>query len=92
MAEVLRGSMAAPEYKHVVLGVIFLKYVSDWNGERLRDNRRWQYGVPPAGNANSAWVQHMVQRIGVVLVVRGTALWHLASEKHFRPRCGSCIC
>ena len=32
--------------------------VSDWGGERLRDDRRWEYGVPPVGNANFAWVQH----------------------------------
>ena len=32
--------------------------VSDWGGERLRDDKRWEYGVPPAGNANFAWVQH----------------------------------
>jgi type I restriction enzyme M protein len=37
--------------------------VSDWGGERLRDDRRWQYGVPPAGNANFAWVQHMVHHL-----------------------------
>jgi type I restriction enzyme M protein len=34
--------------------------ISDWGGERLRDDRRWQFGVPPAGNANFAWVQHIV--------------------------------
>jgi type I restriction enzyme M protein len=34
--------------------------VSDWRGELLRNDKRWQYGVPPAGNANFAWVQHMV--------------------------------
>src|SRR5690606_9209173 len=33
--------------------------VSDWGGERLRGDKRWQYGDPPAGNANFAWVQHM---------------------------------
>ncbi len=37
--------------------------VSDWGGERLRNDRRWQYGVPPAGNANFAWVQHMVYHL-----------------------------
>ena len=37
--------------------------VSDWGGERLRDDRRWQYGVPPAGNANFAWVQHIVHHL-----------------------------
>src|SRR5881296_3672695 len=34
--------------------------ISDWRGELLRDDRRWQYGAPPAGNANFAWVQHIV--------------------------------
>jgi len=37
--------------------------ISDWGGERLRDDKRWQYGVPPAGNANFAWVQHMVHHL-----------------------------
>ncbi len=31
---------------------------SDWRGELLKDDKRWVYGVPPAGNANYAWVQH----------------------------------
>jgi type I restriction enzyme M protein len=37
--------------------------VSDWGGERLREDRRWKYGVPPAGNANFAWVQHIVHHL-----------------------------
>jgi type I restriction enzyme M protein len=37
--------------------------VSDWGGDRLRDDKRWQYGVPPARNANFAWVQHMVYHL-----------------------------
>src|SRR5215470_10107280 len=37
--------------------------VSDWGGERLRDDKRWAYGVPPAGNANFAWVQHIVHHL-----------------------------
>ena len=37
--------------------------VSDWGGDRLRDDQRWKYGVPPAGNANFAWVQHMVHHL-----------------------------
>ncbi len=37
--------------------------VSDWGGERLRDDKRWKYGAPPAGNANFAWVQHMVHHL-----------------------------
>lgn len=36
---------------------------SDWGGERLRSGDRWQYGVPPAGNANFAWVQHFIHHL-----------------------------
>ncbi len=37
--------------------------VSDWGGERLTDDKRWQYGTPPKGNANFAWVQHIVHHL-----------------------------
>jgi type I restriction enzyme M protein len=37
--------------------------VSDWGGDRLREDARWKYGTPPAGNANFAWVQHMVHHL-----------------------------
>jgi type I restriction enzyme M protein len=37
--------------------------ISDWGGERLRDDKRWKYGVPSAGNANFAWVQHIVYHL-----------------------------
>ncbi|ADI83314.1 type I restriction-modification system subunit M [Geobacter sulfurreducens] len=37
--------------------------ISDWGGDRLRDDKRWQYGVPPTGNANFAWVQHMIYHL-----------------------------
>ena len=37
--------------------------ISDWGGEQLRDDARWRYGVPPAGNANYAWLQHMVSQL-----------------------------
>ena len=33
---------------------------SDWSGELLQKDARWQYGVPPAGNANYAWIQHFL--------------------------------
>jgi len=36
---------------------------SDWRGELLREDKRWVYGVPPAGNANFAWVQHFVHHL-----------------------------
>ena len=47
--------------------------ISDWGGDRLRDDVRWKYGVPPASNANFAWIQHIVHHLapsgtaGVVL-------------------------
>lgn len=36
---------------------------SDWGGQRLREDVRWKYGVPPAGNANFAWVQHFLHHL-----------------------------
>ena len=36
---------------------------SDWRGELLKDDKRWVYGVPPAGNANFAWVQHIIHHL-----------------------------
>jgi type I restriction enzyme M protein len=36
---------------------------SDWSGELLRTDPRWKYGVPPTGNANFAWMQHMIYHL-----------------------------
>jgi type I restriction enzyme M protein len=36
---------------------------SDWSGELLRKDGRWQYGVPPSGNANFAWIQHFLYHL-----------------------------
>jgi type I restriction enzyme M protein len=47
--------------------------VSDWSGELLQSDGRWQFGTPPAGNANFAWMQHFLYHLsptgkcGVVL-------------------------
>jgi type I restriction enzyme M protein len=47
--------------------------ISDWGGDLLRTDGRWQYGTPPTGNANFAWMQHFVYHLsptgqaGVVL-------------------------
>jgi type I restriction enzyme M protein len=49
--------------------------VSDWGGEQLRDDVRWQFGVPPASNANFAWVQHLIHH----LAPHGTAGFVLAN-------------
>lgn len=40
--------------------------LKNWGGEHLREDVRWKYGVPPVGNANFAWMQHMI--------------WHLNSK------------
>ncbi len=49
--------------------------VSDWGGERLREDKRWEFGVPPVGNANFAWVQHFLHHLSP----RGTAGFVLAN-------------
>lgn len=47
--------------------------ISDWGGDRLREDVRWKFGVPPTGNANYGWLQHIVHHLapngtaGVVL-------------------------
>jgi len=49
--------------------------MSDWGGERLREDKRWKYGAPPTGNANYAWVQHFIHH----LAPNGTAGFVLAN-------------
>ena len=34
--------------------------MSDWGGDRLREDARWKYGIPPENNANYAWIQHFI--------------------------------
>ncbi len=47
--------------------------ISDWGGDRLREDVRWKFGIPPAGNANFAWLSHILHHLsptgtaGVVL-------------------------
>ena len=47
--------------------------ISDWGGNKLTEDVRWKYGVPPEGNANYAWLEHIVYHLapngvaGVVL-------------------------
>ncbi|KAB2744598.1 type I restriction-modification system subunit M [Brucella anthropi] len=43
--------------------------ISDWGGERLTEDARWKFGVPPKGNANFGWLQHIIHH----LAPRGTA-------------------
>ncbi|PTQ77520.1 type I restriction enzyme M protein [Nitrosomonas oligotropha] len=65
--------------------------VSDWSGEQLRGDARWQYGAPPPGNANFAWLQHFVYHLsptgiaGVVLA-KGALTSKTSGEGDIRKR------
>lgn len=66
----LRGTVEPAEYKHVVLSLIFLKFVNDkfdarWNG----------YSVPPTSSVNYGWILHMVSKLST----NGTAGFLLAN-------------
>lgn len=37
--------------------------LSDWGADKLKDDVRWKFGLPPAGNANFAWMQHMIHHL-----------------------------
>jgi type I restriction enzyme M protein len=53
-----RGSDGAPmKADYIIANPPF--NISDWGGDRLREDVRWQFGVPPAANANYAWLQHI---------------------------------
>ena len=47
--------------------------LKNWGQDKLKDDKRWKFGIPPAGNANFAWIQHMIHhlapngKIGLVL-------------------------
>jgi len=48
--------------------------ISDWGGEKLQEDVRWKYGTPPTGNANYAWLQHMLHHLKPNGGVCGTVL------------------
>ncbi|APF20249.1 N-6 DNA methylase [Caldithrix abyssi DSM 13497] len=37
--------------------------MKDWGGDRLKDDKRWKFGIPPKNNANYAWIQHMIHHL-----------------------------
>lgn len=37
--------------------------IKDWGGDKLKDDIRWKYGIPPSGNANYGWIQHMISKL-----------------------------
>lgn len=63
--------------------------ISDWGGDRLREDVRWKYGVPPASNANYAWLQHIVHHlapsgVGGVVLANGSMSSTQNSEGEIR--------
>jgi type I restriction enzyme M protein len=62
-----------------------------WGQEQLKDDVRWNYGLPPAGNANYAWIQHMIHhlapggKIGLVLA-NGSLTSNQSGEGEIRRR------
>ena len=65
--------------------------LSNWGQDKLTDDIRWKYGVPPAGNANYAWIQHMIHhlapkgKIGLVLA-NGALSTQSSGEGEIRRR------
>jgi type I restriction enzyme M protein len=65
--------------------------LSDWNDGSLNDDQRWKYGLPPSGNANFAWLQHMIHhlsptgKIGMVLA-NGSLSSQTGGEGEIRRR------
>ena len=55
--------------------------VSDWGGQRVREDVRWKYGTPPVGNAKYAWIQHFIHHLNPT----GTAGFVMANGSVVEP-------
>jgi len=63
--------------------------VSDWWNEKLADDPRWEYGTPPKGNANFAWLQHMLYHLSpngslALLLANGSMSSNTSGEGEIR--------
>jgi type I restriction enzyme M protein len=63
--------------------------MSDWGGQRLKNDARWKYGTPPVNNANYAWIQHFIYHLapnGVAgfVMANGSMSTNTASEGEIR--------
>ena len=63
--------------------------IKDWGGSSLVDDIRWKYGVPPEGNANYAWLQHIVHHlapngVGGVVLANGSLSSNTSNEGEIR--------
>ena len=62
---------------------------SDWNGDLLREDSRWQFGTPPVGNANYAWLQHFYYKLSpsgtaAILMANGSMNSNTSGEGEIR--------
>lgn len=63
--------------------------MSDWGGDRLRDDARWKYGAPPVGNANYAWIQHFAHHLsptGIAAFVMANGSMSTSTTAEFEIR------
>lgn len=66
--------------------------ISDWGGEKLEHDERWVYGIPPQGNANYAWIQHIVSKLsdkgkaGFVMANGSLSTKNILSEYEIRKK------
>lgn len=63
--------------------------IKDWGGNALVDDIRWKFGVPPEGNANYAWLQHIVHHLapngcGGVVLANGSLSSNTSNEGEIR--------
>ncbi|MYG47547.1 MAG: SAM-dependent DNA methyltransferase, partial [Synechococcus sp. SB0675_bin_6] len=57
-----RDQFPDEKFDHILANPPF--NISDWGGEKYEGDRRWLYGRPPVGNANTAWLQHILWKLG----------------------------
>ena len=63
--------------------------ISDWGQEKLLDDPRWKYGIPPKGNANYAWLEHMISKLSMngkaaVILANGALSSETSGESEIR--------
>lgn len=63
--------------------------ISDWGGDTLIEDVRWKFGIPPGGNANFAWVQHMIHHLSTngvagIVLANGSLSSNTSNEGEIR--------
>ena len=65
--------------------------ISDWGGEQLQDSHLWRYGTPPTGNANYAWLQLFINKLGPngtagIVLANGSMTTNSGNEGEIRKK------